>query len=108
MQQQIRKTFLSRIRSCEVFVLGFVVQLIACGGGGGASGPPPVPNFTLAVTPASQSLYGGNSASVSLLATGINGFTSDVSIQVNGGPAGVTVSPANITLTPGVTQQIIF
>jgi hypothetical protein len=49
---------------------------------------------------------GGSSASVSLSATAINGFASQVSVQVSGLPTNVSFSPATITLTPGVPQQI--
>lgn len=89
--------------------------LMACGGGGrgGASGsqpppppPPPTLDFSLAVSPTSQVVSGGTSASVSLSATAINGFSSQVSVQVSGLPASVSVSPTSITLTPGTPQQI--
>jgi hypothetical protein len=83
--------------------------LLGCGGGGGGTGPPPPPpppDFSLAVNPTSQSVNGGSSASVSLSATAVNGFSSQVSIQVSGLPAGVSVSPTSITLTPGTPQQV--
>jgi hypothetical protein len=62
----------------------------------------------LAVSPTSQMINGGSSASVSLSATAINGFSSQVSVQVSDLPTGVSVSPASITLTPGTPQQINF
>jgi hypothetical protein len=84
--------------------------LMACGGGGGATQPPPppTPDFSLAVSPTSQMVNGGNSASVSLSATSIAGFSSQITVQVAGLPAGVSVSPASITLVPGTPQQVKF
>jgi len=85
--------------------------LLGCGGGGGGTGPPPPPpppDFSLAVNPTSQIVNGGSSASVSLSATAANGFSSQVSVQVSGLPAGVSVSPTSITLTPGTPQQVTF
>jgi WD40 repeat protein len=91
-----------------VLALGFLLELIGCGGGGGSQTPPPQPDFSLAVSPESQSVDAGSSASVSLSATAIDGFSSQVSVQVTGVPAGVSVSPASITLVPGTPQQITF
>jgi len=48
----------------------------------------------------------GGSATSSLSATAQNGFSSQITVQVTGLPAGVSVSPASITLTPGTPQQI--
>jgi hypothetical protein len=45
---------------------------------------------------------------VSLSATAINGFASQVSIQVSGLPTGISISPTSITLTPGIPQQVTF
>jgi hypothetical protein len=84
--------------------------LTACGGGGGGTGyqppPPPTPDFSLTVSPTSQTVNGGTSALVSLSVTAINGFSSQVSIQVSGLPAGVSFSPTSITIAPGTPQQI--
>jgi YVTN family beta-propeller protein len=82
---------------------------MGCGGGGSqGSPPPPIPDFSLAINPTSQSVDPGSSASVSLSATAIAGFSSQISVQVTGLPAGVTVSPTSITLVPGTPQQISF
>ncbi|MFZ0956953.1 MAG: hypothetical protein WAN60_11470 [Candidatus Sulfotelmatobacter sp.] len=65
-------------------------------------------DFSLTVSPGSQSVDAGDSVSVSLSASGINGFTSQISVQVTGVPTGVSVSPASINLAPGTPQQITF
>jgi hypothetical protein len=85
-----------------------IMIMTGCGGGGSYTPPPPPPDFSLSVSPTSQSVTGGTSAAVSLSATGINGFVSQVSVQVSGLPAGVTISPSNITLVPGTPQQVTF
>jgi len=94
----------------QILPLGFVLGLIGCGSGGsqGSGSPPPNPDFSLAVTPTSQSVDSGSSATVSLSATALNGFSSQISVQVTGVPAGVTVSPTAITLVPGTPQQLTF
>jgi hypothetical protein len=48
----------------------------------------------------------GSSVPVSLSATGTNGFSSQISVQVNGLPSGVSASPGNVVLTPGNAQQV--
>ena len=90
----------------RMLALGLVLGLPACGGGGGSQGPPPQPDFELAVTPTTQSVSAGSSATVSLSATALNGFSSQVSVQASGVPAGVSVSPGPITLQPGTPQQV--
>ena len=90
-------------------IFTLLVGMTACGsGGGGASGSHPIPDFTLSVSPTNQSVNAGGQASISLSATGINGFSSQISVQVSGVPAGVTVSPSNLTLAPGTPQQVTF
>jgi hypothetical protein len=76
----------------------------ACGGGGG--GQSPSPDFTLTLNPASVSITAGASASISLTSAPVNGFSSNVSVQVTGLPTGVTASPANLMLPPGVAQTV--
>lgn len=90
--------------------LGLALQMIGCGGGGSAGPPPPPPppDFSLAVSPTSQSVAAGGSASVSLAATALNGFSSQITIQVTGVPGGVSPSLASFTLVPGTPQPITF
>jgi hypothetical protein len=108
---------MGRLRFCEAQHLALKTLLVTasmamlgCGGGGGGGGigPPPQPDFKLTVSPTSQSVNAGDSASVSLSATPENGFSSQVSVQVTGVPTGVSVSPSPITLTPGTPQQVTF
>src|ERR1700724_95736 len=76
--------------------------LTACGGGGSSQTPPPPrPDFSLAVDPITQSVSSANSGSVTLSATAIDGFSSQISVQVTGVPSGVAITPASLTLQPG-------
>jgi hypothetical protein len=68
---------------------------------------PPSPDFSLTVTPTSQTLVEGTTGTaLSLVATAMNGFASPVAIGITGLPAGVTASPASPTLTPGTAQNV--
>lgn len=95
-------------------VLLSFVALSGCGAGGGngggvgLGGGHTAEDFTLSVSPNSVSIAAGGSASVSLSAAAMNGFSSQVSVQVSGLPAGVTASPASVSLTPGAAQQVTF
>jgi hypothetical protein len=88
--------------------------LLACGGGGGGgtstspggggTPPPTTPDFTLSLNPTSVSIVEGSSVTVSLTATSVDGFSSQVDVQVSATPAGMSVSPSVATLTPGTAQ----
>ena len=72
-----------------------------------AAPPPPAPDFSLSVTPSTQSVTaGGAGAQVSLLATAANGFTGTVNATISGLPAGVTATPGTLSLTPGSAQSV--
>lgn len=93
----------------QIFTCTLVIGLVACGGGGSQNPPPPpTPDFSLALNPTGETVQAGSSASVSLSATVTGGFSSPISVQVTGVPAGVTLSPTSITLTPGTPQQVTF
>ena len=57
------------------------------------------PDFAVAVSPASQSVVVGNSATYTVATTAVNGSTQSISLSVSGLPAGAagTFSPATIT-----------
>ena len=66
-----------------------------------------MPDFSLAVTPATLSLTaGGAGQPVQLTATALNGFTGTASVALSGLPAGVTANPATLSLTPGTPQSV--
>lgn len=103
---RIRET--SRLSvSWLALTLVVLLGLAGCGGGSGGSHlPPPTPDFSLSVNPTSETLNSGSSVSLSLSANPVNGFGSQVTIQISGVPGGVGVSPTNVTLTPGTPQQL--
>lgn len=69
--------------------------------------PPSAPDFTLAVTPASQAIAQGTSGTaLSVEAAASNGFASTVHVTVTGLPAGVTANPAAVSLIPGTPQNM--
>jgi outer membrane protein assembly factor BamB len=64
-------------------------------------------DFSLSVTPSSQTLVQGTSGTaLSLQATGTNGLASPVTVDVSGLPASVTANPASLTLTVGTAQNV--
>jgi hypothetical protein len=94
------------------FLIGSVMTCLAAAGcGGGNSAPQKVAiaaaDFSLSITPTSLALVQGTTGtSLSLQASGTNGFVSPVSVDVTGLPTGVTASPASLTLSPGTAQNV--
>lgn len=73
-----------------------------------AAPPPPAsPDFTLTITPATQTLIQGTTGpALSLAVNGINSFSSPVEVDITGLPAGVTANPGSLPLTPGAVQNV--
>ena len=87
--------------------------LAACGGGasGGTTGggnPPQTPGFSVGVEPMNLSVVIGSSNSVTVSVNGENGFSSEVTVQITGMPAGVSASPLSLSLAPGTPQAVTF
>ncbi len=72
----------------------------------GGTLPPTTPDFVLTVAPSTLSLNAGQSGPVTLTATAVQDFTGPVSVTITGLPAGVTASPATISLTPGTPLNV--
>src|ERR1700678_4164533 len=85
---------------CAAALLSAIL-LVGCSNGFS----PPQPDFSVAVTPSTQSIQAGTTQQFSLLATSLNGFNGMVAVSVTDLPSGVT-APGNIVLTPGVSQTI--
>jgi hypothetical protein len=69
----------------------------------------PVADFSLSVAPTSVTLQdSGVAQTVAVTANAINGFSGSVAVQIGGLPSGVTATPATLTLTPGISQNISF
>jgi len=94
------------------FVLYSLMILSGCGGGGtsavAAPPPPPAPDFSLGLDPASISITAGGTAQTVVSLTALNGFSSSVSVQISGLPAGVSASAPTYTVTVGTPQTVIL
>lgn len=60
---------------------------------------PPSPDFTLTLSPTSQSVRGGSQVSYTVTLSSVNGFTGTVALSVSGLPSGSagTFSPSSVT-----------
>lgn len=99
----------ARLRWLSGTVLCLATLLHGCGGGAGGGpggGQQNLGNFMLSVSPSSAPVLAGGSVIVSLSATPIGGFSSQVSVQISGLPAGITASPATMTLSPGTPVNV--
>ncbi|MFD7156238.1 hypothetical protein ACFV9C_16640 [Kribbella sp. NPDC059898] len=88
------------------FVIAGLCLLLAVAGLAYAT-QPPKPGLTLGLTPASQSVTRGQSATYTISVTSTGGFTGTVSLTTTGLPSGAssTFSPPSVTLTSGSTAQ---
>ena len=93
-----------------LLILQLALFTFGCGGGSQQSTPPPPssPDFTLAAAPTTAIVSPGSGTSVSISAAGVNGFSSQVSVQLSGLAAGVSATPASFTLTPGTPQSVVL
>lgn len=64
------------------------------------------PDFSLSLVPSSLSVAQGASGQTTLSASAINGFSGAIDVTASGLPAGVTISPSVISLTPGTSQML--
>jgi hypothetical protein len=68
----------------------------------------PAPNFSLSITPASQSVTPGSSASYSVTITPSGGYIGDVDLSVSGLPSGSAVfNPASISNGSGISTLTV-
>jgi len=69
---------------------------------GTATAPPPAADFSIAATPASQSVASGSTATYQINLASINGsFTQQVSLAASGLPSGATATFSPASVTPG-------
>lgn len=75
------------------------IQIVSAGASEPPPPPPPAPDFTIAVSPASQSVAPGTNATYTVTVGAQNGFSNTVNLSVGGTPAGATAvfAPASIT-----------
>jgi hypothetical protein len=58
------------------------------------------PDFSVSVSPGSQTVTAGGSTTYTAAVTGVSGFSGTVSVNASGLPAGVTVTGCSVTLPP--------
>jgi hypothetical protein len=79
------------------------------GGTGGGGGNGPSPDFTLQASTQTVTLTAGGAAqSVTVTVTAQNGFSGSVAVAVTGLPAGVTATPASLSIDAGTPQPVSF
>ncbi|MEV0788882.1 hypothetical protein [Kribbella sp. NPDC050459] len=88
------------------FVIAGVCLLLAAAGLAYAA-QPAKPGLTLGISPASQSVTRGQTATYAVSATSTGGFTGAVTFSVSGLPSGATAAfnPASVTLSSGGTAS---
>lgn len=94
-----------RFASVSLLVL---FSLFGCAGNSPQTNPSPA-SFSLQAAPAAITVVpGGNSRTLAVGATALNGFTGNVSVQVGPLPAGVTATPSTLSLIPGTLQTVLI
>jgi len=88
-------------------LLAGVLLLLLAAGAAYAAQPAAKPGITLQVSPASQSVARGQSASYTVSITSTGGFTGAVTMSVSGVPSAASASfaPASVTLAAGATTS---
>ncbi len=66
----------------------------------------PPANFTLAISPATQTVTAGNSTSYTVTTTGSNGFSGAIALAASGLPSGATASFAPATISGSGTSTL--
>lgn len=93
------------LRCLAILVLtGFIDFLASCAGSTGKSTGSS--SFSLSVSAASLSLTPGSAKSVTVSATGSNGFSQSVQVVIHNLPTGVSATPSAFTLAQGGSQQV--
>ena len=64
------------------------------------------PDFSVLVSPSSQSVNPGSSASYIVFVSPQAGFNGTVTLTCSGLPSGAACSPASVSVSPGATQQV--
>lgn len=65
------------------------------------------PDFTLTATPASLTLASGGQATFTVAIAAVSGFTGNVGLVFTGAPAGVTVTPATISVSGAGSVPVV-
>ena len=89
------------------FLRGVVplAAVLLSGCGNGFTPPPPSPDFSLVITPSTQSIQAGSTQHFTMTATALNGFSGLVSVTFGGLPNEVTAS-TSVIVVPGVSGTL--
>ena len=104
---------MAKLLGASVIVI-LIFILTGCGGGGSSSSsasqqaPPPPANFSISLSPSSVAMAQGGNASVNVSVIPQNGFSGNVSVNVQGLPTGVTVAPSNLSVTASSAGTLTF
>lgn len=100
---------LRRFSVCLILITA-IGTLIGCGGSGNGGGQQTqsTPDFALSLSSSNLSLTAGAIGTTTASVTGMDGFTSAVTLQLSGLPADIVFSPSSLQLAPGSSLQINF
>lgn len=104
----------ARLRGAGILLVLLQLSLVSLGCGGSGTQqqppppPPPTPDFSLTAAPNGVTVFPGKGTPVVVSVTAVNGFASQVSVQVRGLASGVSATPTTLTLTPGTAQNVIL
>lgn len=96
-------------RALQLLLICGLAGVISGCGPGSMKQTAPQPDFSVIASPSSLTLSAGGAAqSVSISATALNGFTGTIQVAITGLPAGVTATPATLSVVAGTPQQVSF
>ncbi|HKR26688.1 MAG TPA: hypothetical protein VJS11_04505, partial [Acidobacteriaceae bacterium] len=94
-------------RDLHLLLICVLAGAISGCGSGSKKAAVQTPDFTVAASPSSLTLSAGGAAQpVSISATALNGFSGTIQVAITGLPAGVTATPATLSLAAGTPQQV--
>src|SRR3954469_4032614 len=93
------------VRGGLLILLGVLATLAA--GAGVVFAAAAKPGYSLGVSPASQSVQQGSTASYAVTVTGTNGFTAAVALTASGLPTGATAAFSPASVSPSTTTTSV-
>jgi len=98
------------MRRAFPFLTAIIVSAIAsgCGGGGGAISVPATPGFTVSLSSSTITVNQGGTQNLQVSVAAHDGFSGPVLVSAPAVPAGVSVSPSSLSLTPGSSSTFTF
>lgn len=96
-------------RALQLLLICGLAGMISGCGPGSMKQALPQPDFTVIASPSSLTLSAGGAAqAISVSATALNGFTGTIQVAITGLPAGVSATPATLSVVAGTPQQVSF